>query len=38
MKRWLGFVLDRPAETGCYGFVLRIGKLRLSVSWPARES
>ena len=26
-------LIDRPAETGCYGFALHIGRLALSVTW-----
>ena len=36
--RWLEFWVDDPSETDCYGAILRIGKLRISVTWPLREA
>jgi hypothetical protein len=36
--RWLEFYVDRPAKSGCYGFMLCIGKLHLSVTWPAEDT
>ena len=35
--RLLEFWVDRPAETGCYGAVLRVWKLHMSVTWPREE-
>jgi hypothetical protein len=32
--RWVALLVDKPWLSGCYGVVLRIGKLRLSAPWP----
>jgi hypothetical protein len=33
-SRWVALQVDKPSLTGCYGVVLRVGKLRLSATWP----
>lgn len=38
LVKWAELVIDDPAETGCHGFVLRLGKVRLSVTWPAKTA
>lgn len=30
-------MIDNPTETGCYGFLLHIGRLRLSLSWQKEQ-
>ena len=34
MGNW-HFRWDRPAETGCYGFAFRLGRLTLSITFLA---
>jgi hypothetical protein len=31
-------MIDKPEETGCHGFILRIGRLTISVSYRAKRS
>jgi hypothetical protein len=32
------FMIDKPEETGCYGFVLRIGRFALSVAYRRKAA
>jgi hypothetical protein len=35
---WFGFQVDDPQETGCSGFVFRIGRARFSFAWSYPDS
>jgi hypothetical protein len=38
MTRLFRLTIDKPEETGCYGFVLRIGRFALSVAYRRRAA
>jgi hypothetical protein len=36
-SRWAELLIDKPSGSGVYGFLIRLGQLRLSVTYPARD-